>query len=125
MSDEAKFIITVVAGLLSGGLIQSWFNRRKTASDAYNVLLDALNKSGQTIDDLFGMLAEVPQLKSQLKTAQDEIKSLKRQSDFCISLSRTMHGGAVANADYIRKLEHIPPFEPPKFPSGPLGVLQT
>jgi len=52
-------------------------NLRKTNTDAYETLLAALRTSGQTIDDLFKMLAEVPQLKSQLDDMQDELDDLR------------------------------------------------
>lgn len=136
MSDDVKFVITVIAGMLTGGFVQSWFNRRKTASDAYSVLVDALIKSsdavikssdavgdsGMTIKGMIDLLVELPQLKSQLKEAQDKISALEKQSIFWMSFSRNMRDGALANAEYIRKLDHIPPFEPPtKFPTGPIS----
>lgn len=129
MSDAVVVALIAFLSTLTGAGIQAWFNRRKINSDAYSAIVDALlkssdalGKSGQTIEGFLEMLAELPQLKSQLRVAQDRITIIERQSAFWLSLSRTLHTGAQANADYIKKLEHVPPFEPGKFPTGPLSA---
>lgn len=113
MNEELKFIVGTVAGLLTGGLIQAWFNRRKTNSDAYSTLLDALQKSGQTIDDLFGMLAEVPRLRQELS----QVKADWKMDNL----------GAWANHDALLA-NHLPaPYRPKKKyqDTGPLAAAGT
>lgn len=48
--------------------------RRNRTSDAYSVLLNALKTSGQTIDDLMKMIADVPKMRQ-------EIEELKRERE--------------------------------------------
>ena len=128
MSDEAKFVMTTIAGLLTGGLIQAFFNRRKTASDAYSIMVEALVKGVNALGDstvdikgMIDMLVELPQLKSQLRTAQTEIAELQRQSSFWISFGRKYYDGSmILHAQVLRINVEQPEFEPGKFPTGPL-----
>jgi transposase len=49
-------------------------NFRKTNTDAYDSLSNALQTSGKTIDDLFRMLAEVPKLQQQVAELREELE---------------------------------------------------
>jgi hypothetical protein len=109
-------------------------NLRKAASEPYAILIEALNKSGHTIDDLFGMLADVPQLRTDLSIAQsniveltDSLKRTNRRADFFVDFARTNWLGAQANAKYIRDNHfETPPYVPPdKFPTGPLAPTEA
>lgn len=121
MSDDVKFIITTAVGLFTGGIIQAWFGRRKSNSDAYSTLLDALQKSGQTIEDLFTQLAEVPQLRSELKIAQSDLSILKKQFVIMISFARVHWLGSQKLYEQVVKLDEKPAFVPDdKFPTGPI-----
>ena len=124
----AQLITTIIVAFPVYFLLRA--NLRKVSSEPYAILLEALNKSGHTIDDLFKMLAEVPQLKSDLATAQVNIKELtaslsktNRRADFFVDFARTNWLGAQANAEYIKQNHNEkPPYEPPaKFPTGPLA----
>jgi hypothetical protein len=71
----AQFVITaIVAVPVYFKMRSEW---RKGNGDAYESLATALRTSGQTIDDLFKMLAEVPELKRQLDDMQDELDDLR------------------------------------------------
>lgn len=130
MSDAVAVALITLCSMALGGLIQGWFNRRKTNGDAYGALMDALSKGGeaigkgnQTIEDLLGMLVELPQLRSQLRTAQDRISVLERQSSFWISFARTYYDGSrKLHAQVLRLAVEQPEFEPGKFPTGPLST---
>jgi|WetSurMetagenome_2_1015567.scaffolds.fasta_scaffold11081_12 hypothetical protein len=49
-------------------------NLKKTESGAYSELMAALRTSGQTIDDLFKQLSEVPALQRQVGELREELR---------------------------------------------------
>jgi hypothetical protein len=128
----AGIISTIVVAIPVYVLLRA--NLRKAASEPYAILLEALNKSGHTIDDLFGMLADVPKLRSDLSIAQaniveltDSLKRTNKRADFFVDFARTNWMGAQANADYIKHNHNeTPPYVPPdKFPTGPLAPIEA
>jgi hypothetical protein len=71
----SQIIIALIINLPIWYLMRA--NFRKTNTDAYESLSAALQTSGQTIDDLFKMLAEVPAMKNQLDDMAEEIEDLR------------------------------------------------
>ena len=71
----AQFIVTAIVAVPVYLKMRSEWG--KNNGDAYEALASALRTSGQTIDDLFKMLSEVPALKQQLDDVQDELDDLR------------------------------------------------
>lgn len=115
----ASIIVALLINVPTWIMLRS--NQRKSGSDAYSTLLDALQKSGQTIEDLFNMLAEVPQLRSELKAAQSDLASFRRQSAILVSFAREHWSGSRKLHAQVVRLHEDPDFIPAeKFITGPL-----
>jgi hypothetical protein len=71
----AQIILAIIVNIPIWVLMRA--NFRKANTDAYESLATALHTSGQTIDDLFKQLAEVPALKAQLDAVEAEIEDLR------------------------------------------------
>jgi hypothetical protein len=72
---SAQIILAIIVNIPIWVLMRA--NFRKTNTDAYESLATALHISGQTIDDLFKQLAEMPALKAQLDAMEAEIEDLR------------------------------------------------
>lgn len=72
MDTQQILSLLSAIGVITGLVIQF----RKYNSDAYKSLIDALSTSGQTIDDLMKMVAEMPALRSKLADATDRLDRL-------------------------------------------------
>lgn len=118
MSIEA-IILAAIPGTLAliAVLVQARKDRNKPqldSSSAYSTLLDALQKSGKTIEDLMEMLAEVPHLRQELA----QVKADWKMDNL----------GAWANHDKLIEHQIAPPYRPSKrYATGPLkeGTGQT
>jgi hypothetical protein len=70
-----QFVLAVMVNAPIWYLMRA--NFRKTNTDAYASLSNALQTSGKTINDLFVMLAEVPGLQSKLEEMESEMADLR------------------------------------------------
>jgi chromosome segregation ATPase len=78
----AQFIITaIVAVPVYLKMRSEWM---KSKGDAYESLSTALRTSGQTIDDLFKMLSDVPKMRAQLDAANEALEKANNQIAYLV-----------------------------------------
>lgn len=82
MSFPEAFILALpsVTIALIGLIVQARRERNKPQVDegsAYAALTTALQTSGKTIDDLFKMLSDVPELKRKIEDLENEMEDLR------------------------------------------------
>lgn len=146
-------IILIIGGIsgIASIFIQVRRDRNKavvdesSASKNFAETIVMLNKqladNGKTIKDLFDDMAEIPQLRSEVKTNQGELKvaqnSIKkleddltaqvRRADFFISFARDYwQGSRKLYAQVVKSSIEPPEFVPAeKFPTGPLSAGST
>lgn len=95
----------------------------KNFAETISVLNKQLADNGKTFKDLFDDLAEIPQLRSELKITQSELTIIKKQFVVMISFARAHWAGSQKLYEQVIQLEEKPAFIPDdKFPSGPLDT---
>jgi hypothetical protein len=110
-SEQVLTIILAVMVNIPIWLGMRW-NMRKTSGDAYGTLVEALNKSGKTIGELFDELGEVPQLRKELADVK---------ADW-----RLDNQGAWVNHDQLVENQIPPRYKPRKrYETGPLAEKKT
>lgn len=94
----------------------------KNFAETISVLNKQLVENGKTFKDLFDDLAEIPQLRAELKTTKSDMDLLKRQFLVVLSFARIHHEGSKSlYAQVVRVSDERPVFTPAeKFPTGPL-----
>jgi hypothetical protein len=109
-TELASIIIALLINVPTWLMLRS--NARKNSSDAYSTLLDALQKSGQTIEDLMTQLSQFPELKMRVEKQDMMFNSLLK--------------GSWQLHNQVKDMGGVPVYTPPKeYVTGELGKMAT